>query len=159
MTLQTDHKVSNRCSYLSFHIDIDIEGCCYWCWYRYWGIFMLELRDQYPLSSDEIANRSHGHQQVFISIFSIFISVYSVYHISIYQCQCPSIPIGISLNINIDIQWNCKPIIRSATGVHIYLFVLILILRDVLFRFIYWGILILILRDNPIDVERYLYSY
>ena len=61
---------------------------------------MLQLRDQYPLSSDEIANRSYGHQQVFISIFSIFISVYSVYYISMYQYI---ISVSMSLNTNRNI--------------------------------------------------------
>ena len=37
---------------------------------------------QYPLSSDEIAKRSHGQQQVFIFIFSMFI------YIDIKECCC-----------------------------------------------------------------------
>ena len=34
---------------------------------------MLQLRDQYPLSSDEIANRSYGQQQVFILLLLMLI--------------------------------------------------------------------------------------
>ena len=54
------------CRYISLLIymvmisDMQEEGC---------------REGQYPLSSDEIANRSHGQQQVFLFIFSILISI------------------------------------------------------------------------------------
>ena len=56
---------------------------------------------QYPLSSDEIANRTHGHQQVFIFL-KIFILILIYWGILIFTLRDVVIDVDVLGDIDIE---------------------------------------------------------